>query len=262
MTVVHPFLRYVAIGDSLTEGIGDPGPAGGHRGWADRFAEILAGSQPGLTYANLAVRGKTSGQIKADQLGAALALRPDLVTVTAGMNDVVRRRYDPEAVAANIEEMFTRLTAAGAHVATMTFPDLGTISPVARRVRPRIVDLNARLRVVAARHGVDVLDLFPHPFTADPRLWSDDRLHASPAGHARISAGMAHTFGVPGHEDWSEPLPARTPVPALKALCADVRWAVDHVGPWVWRRLRGHVPGDGFTAKRPVPRPVAVRQAG
>ncbi|MCD9874695.1 SGNH/GDSL hydrolase family protein [Streptomyces guryensis] len=261
MTDSHPYLRYVAIGDSLTEGIGDPGPAGGHRGWADRFAEILAQAQPGLTYANLAVRGKTSTQIRADQLGPALALQPDLVTVTAGMNDVVRPRYDPEAVAANIEETFARLTASGARVATMTFPDLGKVSPVARRVRPRIVELNARLRSLAARHGVAVLDVFPHPFTADPRLWSDDRLHASPVGHARIAAGMAHTFGLPGHDDWAEPLPPLSPVPVLRAVGADVRWAVDHVGPWLWRRLRGHVPGDGFTAKRPEPSPVTPRQA-
>jgi len=262
MTVSLPFMRYVAIGDSLTEGIGDPGPAGGHRGWADRFAEILAEAQPGLTYGNLAVRGKTSAQIRTDQLGPALALHPDLVTVTAGMNDVVRPRYDAESVAANIEETFARLTASGARVATMTFPDLGKVSPVARRVRPRILGLNARLRVIAARHGVAVLDVFAHPFTADPRLWSDDRLHASPIGHARIAAGMAHTFGLPGHDDWAEPLPARSPVPVVQALGADVRWAVDHVGPWLWRRLRGHVPGDGFTAKRPVPGPVTPQPAG
>ncbi|WP_406439558.1 SGNH/GDSL hydrolase family protein [Streptomyces sp. NBC_01613] len=261
MTVSHLFLRYVAIGDSLTEGIGDPGPTGGHRGWADRFAETLAVAQPGLTYGNLAVRGKTSGQIKADQLGPALALRPDLVTVTAGMNDVVRPRFDPESVAANIEEMFARLTASGARVATMTFPDLGKVSPVARRVRPRILDLNSRVRVIAARHGVAVLDVFPHAFTADPRLWSDDRLHASPIGHERIAAGMAHTLGLPGYEDWPDPLPAQSPVPALRARAADVRWAVDHVGPWLWRRLRGHVPGDGFSAKRPVPGPVRPQHA-
>ncbi|MEU3340835.1 SGNH/GDSL hydrolase family protein [Streptomyces sp. NPDC002144] len=262
MTVSHPFTRYVAIGDSLTEGVGDPAPTGGPRGWADRLAETLAQTQPGLTYANLAVRGKTSTQIRADQLSPALALRPDLVTVTAGMNDVVRRRYDPEAVAANIEETFARLTASGAHVVTMTFPDLGTVSPVARRVRPRIIGLNSRVRDIAGRYGVSVLDVFPHPFTADPRLWSDDRLHASPVGHARIAAGMAHILGLPGHENWAEPLPALTPVSVLRALGADVRWAVDHVGPWAWRRLRGHVPGDGFVAKRPVPSPVLPQHAG
>ncbi|MGW2525072.1 SGNH/GDSL hydrolase family protein [Streptomyces sp. NPDC001617] len=254
------FLRYVAIGDSLTEGIGDPDPVGGHLGWADRLAEILAERQPEFTYANLAVRGKTSAQIKADQLGPALALRPDLVTVTAGMNDLVRARYDAEVAAANLEAMFARLTASGARVATVSFPDLGKISPVARRVLPRILDLNARLRTLTQRYDVALLDVFPEPFTSDPRLWSADRLHASPLGHTRIAAGVAHTLGLPGHDDWNEPLPRCSPVPALHALRADVRWTLDHVGPWLWRRLRGHVPGDGFAAKRPRLEPMAPQR--
>lgn len=255
-STVMTFLRYVAIGDSLTEGIGDPGPAGGHLGWADRLAGILAERQPEFTYANLAVRGKTSAQIRAEQLEPALALRPDLVTVTAGMNDLVRARYDAAAAAANLEAMFARLTASGARVATVSFPDLGRISPVARRVLPRILDLNARLRTLTRRYDVALLDVFPEPFTGDPSLWSTDRLHASPLGHARIAAGMAHTLGFPGHADWNAPLPPRSPAPALHALGADLRWTLDHAGPWLWRRLRGRVPGDGVVAKRPRLEPM------
>ena len=49
------FLRYVAIGDSTTEGLEDPYPDGsGYRGWADRLAERMAQASPGLLYANLA----------------------------------------------------------------------------------------------------------------------------------------------------------------------------------------------------------------
>ncbi|MCW3813923.1 hypothetical protein ONA91_05570 [Micromonospora sp. DR5-3] len=42
--------RYVAIGDSTTEGLDDPDGAGGYRGWADRFALALARAQGGLAY--------------------------------------------------------------------------------------------------------------------------------------------------------------------------------------------------------------------
>ncbi|MFW6187080.1 MAG: SGNH/GDSL hydrolase family protein, partial [Actinomycetota bacterium] len=54
----HPWHRMVSIGDSFTEGIGDPDPGapGGHRGWADRVAEELHRLSPDLAYANLAVR--------------------------------------------------------------------------------------------------------------------------------------------------------------------------------------------------------------
>ncbi|MFH9552897.1 SGNH/GDSL hydrolase family protein [Streptomyces sp. NPDC017435] len=261
MTSPHPYTRYTAIGDSLTEGLGDPDPAGGHRGWADRLAEILAEHQPGLSYANLAVRGKTAAQIRAEQLAPALELRPDLVTVMAGMNDLVRSGFDAGAVIADIEEMFARLTGSGARVATVTFPDLGKVSPLARRVLPRIVDLNARLRAAAERHGVIVLDVYAHPVTTDPRLWADDRLHASPLGHARIASGMAHTLGLPGHDTWAEPLSVQPPVPMWRAVGAEVRWAVDFLGPWLWRRLRGRSSGDGCSAKRPQPGPVTQQSA-
>ncbi|MFM9696004.1 SGNH/GDSL hydrolase family protein [Streptomyces europaeiscabiei] len=261
MTAPHPYRRYVAIGDSMTEGLGDPDPAGGHRGWADRLAEVLAGQEPSLAYANLAVRGRTTAQIRAEQLGPALELQPDLVTVMAGMNDLVRSGFDAASVVADIEEMFARLTESGARVATVTFPDLGKVSPLARRVLPRILDLNTRLRATAERHGVLVLDVFAHPVTTDPRLWADDRLHASPLGHARIASGMADTLGLPGHGNWAESLPPRPPVPALRAVGVEVRWAVDFLGPWLWRRLRGRSSGDGCSAKRPQPGPVKLQDA-
>ncbi|AXG81111.1 SGNH/GDSL hydrolase family protein [Streptomyces paludis] len=256
MTDPGSFMRYVAIGDSLSEGLGDPSPSGGHRGWADRLAEILAARRPGLTYANLAVRGKSAAQIRAEQLGPALALKPDLVTVTAGMNDLVRSGFDAASVVADIEEMFVGLTASGARVAVMTFPDPGRISPLARRMLPRVVDLNARLRAAAERHGVTVLDVFPHPVTTDPRLWSADRLHTSPLGHARIASGMAHVLGLTGHGGWNDPLPPRPPVSALGAVRTEVRWVLGFLGPWLWRRLRGRSSGDGCSAKRPEPGPV------
>jgi lysophospholipase L1-like esterase len=64
----HPWTRYVALGDSFTEGIGDPEPesVGGNRGWADRLAEVLSDGQPDFSYANLAVRGKILSQISGE----------------------------------------------------------------------------------------------------------------------------------------------------------------------------------------------------
>ncbi|MET7363149.1 SGNH/GDSL hydrolase family protein [Streptomyces sp. NPDC005562] len=255
----HSYARYVAIGDSQTEGLGDGDDTHGHRGWADRLAEILAAGHPEFTYANLAVRGRRTAGIKAEQLGPALALKPDLVTVMAGMNDLVRPGFDAGLVAADIEEMFTELTAAGAQVATVTFPDLGRISPLARRALPRVLDLNARIRAAADRHGVTVFDTFPHRLTTDPRLWSGDRLHASPLGHARIAAGMAGALGVIGRDDWLSPLPPLAPVSVLGAATAEARWFAGFMGPWVWRRIRGRSSGDGREAKRPELEPVVAR---
>ncbi|MGW3402537.1 SGNH/GDSL hydrolase family protein, partial [Streptomyces zhihengii] len=115
-----PYLRYVALGDSQTEGLGDGDDTVGLRGWADRLAERLAEQNPGVRYANLAVRGRLAGQVRAEQLEPALALRPDLATVVAGVNDLLRPAFDADEVAGHLEAMFAALTGAGARVATLT----------------------------------------------------------------------------------------------------------------------------------------------
>ncbi|MFD9539029.1 SGNH/GDSL hydrolase family protein [Streptomyces sp. NPDC060022] len=253
------YLRYVALGDSQTEGVGDGDDATGLRGWADLFAARVAAANPGLQYANLAVRGRVAGQVRAEQLGPALALRPDLATVLAGVNDLLRPGFDAEEVAGHLEEMFAALTAAGAHVVTMTFPDVGKIAPIARPVRSRVFDMNARIRAAAARHGVTVADIAPQAVATDPRLWSEDRLHASPLGHERIAAAVARAIGLPGSDDsWTLPLPPQAVPSGLHAARAELRWAAGFLGPWLGRRLRGRSSGDGRTAKRPELLPLAT----
>lgn len=176
-----PVVRYVALGDSQTEGLGDGDEAGGLRGWADRLAELLDAAEPGLRYANLAVRGQLAGQVRTTQLDAALALRPDLATVVAGMNDLLRPRFDADATGAELEAMFAALTGAGARVATLTFPAMERLVPLARPLAPRVPALNARIREAAARHGVVVVETYGEEVVVDPRLWSPDRLHAAPS---------------------------------------------------------------------------------
>ncbi|MGV9380746.1 SGNH/GDSL hydrolase family protein [Nonomuraea sp. NPDC003707] len=250
------YVRYVAIGDSQTEGLGDGDDVTGHRGWADRLAEHLAAADPDLLYANLAVRGRQAAEIQAEQLPAALALRPDLVTVMAGMNDIIRPGFDAATVAGIVEEMIVRLTAEGVHVVTMTFPDIARIAPMARPLRPRLIEFNARVRAAAARPGVTLLDTFAVDFT-DARMWSADRLHASPAGHTRFAAAVAHALDLPGSDDtWMAPL---TPLPApgaWRAASTELRWLATFAGPWIGRRLRGRSSGDGRTAKRPLLTPM------
>jgi lysophospholipase L1-like esterase len=253
-------LRYVALGDSQTEGCGDGDDVRGLRGWADRLAEQLARDTPGLLYANLAVRGRLAGQVRAEQLAPALALRPDLATVVAGVNDLLRSGFDADEVAGHLEAMFAALTAQGARVATMTFPDVARITPLARPLRPRVLALNDRIRRAAERHGVAVVETSPHPVVTDPRLWSADRLHASPLGHARIAAAVADILGLPGSDDsWTRPLPADPrALSGLRAVGGELRWVGSFLGPWVVRRVRGRSSGDGRRAKRPELLPVPL----
>ncbi|TMR11296.1 SGNH/GDSL hydrolase family protein, partial [Nonomuraea zeae] len=247
------YLRYVALGDSQTEGLGDGDDLTGLRGWADRLAEQLAVTSPGLHYANLAVRGRLAARVHAEQLGPALALRPDLATVVAGVNDLLRPGFDADEVGGHLEAMFAALTAQGARVATLTFPDLARITPLARPIGDRAAALNQRIRAAARRHGVIVAETAHHPVVTDPRLWSADRLHASPLGHERIAAAVAHALGLPGSSDsWTRPLPSPLTVPSgWRATATELRWAAAFLGPWLARRLRGRSSGDGRTAKRP-----------
>jgi uncharacterized protein (DUF952 family)/lysophospholipase L1-like esterase len=253
---VH-FTRYVALGDSQTEGLNDPDGRGGFRGWADRFADAVAVDSPQLQYANLAVRGRLVGAIRREQLAPALALQPDLATVMGGLNDLMRSSVDLDAVAGDLDAMLAALRATGATVLTNTFPDPSEIAPLFRRLAPRIAAYNERIRRVAADRGALVVDFATHGVGTDLRTWSPDRIHANPLGHALIAAGFADTLGLPGFSGWADPLPTVARASALRRAGVELRWLGGDVAPWMLRRLRGRSSGDGITAKRPRLVPVA-----
>uniref|UniRef100_UPI0031E247E5 SGNH/GDSL hydrolase family protein n=1 Tax=Saccharothrix mutabilis TaxID=33921 RepID=UPI0031E247E5 len=249
------YSRFVALGDSQTEGLGDGDDVTGLRGWADRLAERLAVLNPDLTYANLAVRGKLAADVRREQLAPAVALRPDLASVVAGMNDMLRPKFSAATVVGDLEAMFAALTGVGAHVVTVTFPDVGAVTPLARPLRPRVLALNAAIRAAAARHGVTVVDTHPYPAVCDGRLWSADRLHANARGHALIADAVAHALGLPDADDgWRRPFPDPA---AGTTVLTEARWLAGFLAPWLLRRLRGRSSGDGRTAKRPDPLPWA-----
>jgi lysophospholipase L1-like esterase len=253
---VTTFRRYVAIGDSSTEGLEDPDGAGGYRGWADRLAEHIAGAQDEpLEYANLAVRGLRVDEIRRTQLAPALELRPDLLTLFAGVNDVIGLRCDFAAMAQGLDEMFGAARATGTTVLTFTMPDPGAVNPLVRHLRPRMARYNDVVRTAAAAHDVVVLDFSRYPIACDRRLWYADRLHNNALGHDVIARAFAWRLGVAGFdESWADPLP-EDPPPSRphQVVAGDVDWAVHHLAPWLGKGIR-HVPhGLGVTAKRPVP---------
>jgi lysophospholipase L1-like esterase len=253
---VHGWKSFIAIGDSFTEGLNDPGPDGHYRGWADRLAELLAKDQPGLRYANLAVRGKYLRQVLADQFPLALAARADLVTFAAGGNDILRPGGDPDALAARYEQAVAQLRAAGSDVMIFTGFDTRT-TPVLRHVRGRIATYNGHLRSIADRHGCHMVDLWSMNILSDPQAWSDDRLHLTPAGHHRVALRTAEVLGVPIDEDWQQPWPVQSERAWLDRRRADMKWTREHFVPWLGRHLRGRSSGDGILPKRPELTPLS-----
>ena len=246
------FERYVAIGDSTVEGLDDPDGRGGYRGWANRLAERIARQQGDLLYANLAVRGRTTRAVRDEQLGPALAMKPDLAVVVTGTNDILRPRFDPEAVARDIEHMQRSLIDAGATVLSFSLPDLTPVMPLARPLRARIRAFARALVEAGGRSGAIVIDFTAHPVASDPRLWSEDRLHANSLGHARIADALAHALSLPGADpEWAAALPERPPRGLYRALGAELAWGRRYLLPWLWRHARGRSSGDGCRPKRP-----------
>lgn len=250
--------RYVALGDSSTEGIDDPDGAGGYRGWSQRLAERIAAEAGGLLYANLAVRGLTTAEVRERQLSAALAMRPDLASVFCGTNDVTHRGFDAERVAEDIAHMQRELVAVGATVVSFTLPDLTPLMPLGQLIAPRIRALNRALASASRSTGSILVDFAAYPVATDRRLWSNDRIHANADGHARIAEALADALQLPGSSAaWMQPLP---PLPARSALqwCADeARWLGGHLLPWMVQGMVGRAAAAGRVPKRPVLSPVA-----
>lgn len=257
------FHRYVAIGDSSTEGLDDPDGHGGYRGWANRLADRIAGLQGSLLYANLGIRGRSTRQILEQQLETALAMRPDLATLFSGTNDVLAWQFDAPRVAADMEYMQRALIAGGATVVTFTLPDLTPLMPVARLIAPRIRAMNDALRAAAARTGAILVDFAAYPVATDERLWSGDRIHANADGHARIAAALAHALGLPGTDEaWKEPLappPARS---TAESIAHEFTWVRQHLCPWIVQGVSGAARGEVRFPKRPGLEALVAGPAG
>jgi lysophospholipase L1-like esterase len=246
----HPWSRYVAIGDSFTEGIGDPEPRspGANRGWADRVAEVLADQTDDFAYGNLAIRGRLLDRIVAEQIEPALALRPDLISISGGGNDLLRPGTDPDDVASRFEDAVVRLSRDAATLVMFTGPDIG-MTPVMRRIRGKVAIYNENLRAIAAKHDAVVVDMWALRQLRDPQMWDRDRLHFSPLGHHTIAIAMLEALGIthglePRHP---EPLPRRS---WRQARVDDIGWAREYLVPWVVRRIRHQSSGDSIQAKR------------
>lgn len=248
--------RYVALGDSQSEGLGDtPWPDGTPRGWTDRLAGYLSAQHEDFEYANLAVRGLRAHEVRRSQLRAAKQLQPDLVTITAGMNDMLRPRLDEPRLRADLTALVSELTAQGAQVLLLPLPDVRDVMPVARLITGRILSLNTVIGDLAEEYGAVAVSDPDGVVFQDRRAWSPDLLHLSPLGHERLAMAAADALGLPGFTEWGSPLTG----PSLPVgLRQDLTWWATYVGPWLTRRLRGKSSAQGRVAKRPEPLPLGA----
>ncbi|MDX2375422.1 SGNH/GDSL hydrolase family protein [Microbacterium sp. LRZ72] len=238
-------VRYVAIGDSFSEGVGDDLPDGRQRGWADLVAQGWANARgSGIQYANLAIRGKLIWPIVEQQLEPALALKPTHLSFNGGGNDMLRPRADIERIADAFTRVLRRCDDEGVTVILLSGANPSPQLPMGRVIQRRGDELSRA--VLARAEGRDDIVRalnWPDRVLSSPPFWSPDRLHMNARGHHRVAARVLEALGLPvAGEWWSLP----------EATVAGPRgWSYyrEHVGPWLRRRLTGTSSGDGREAK-------------
>lgn len=239
--------RYVAIGDSFTEGLGDTLPDGTERGWADLVAAgLAAGSAEPVSYANLAIRGRLLEQIVTEQLDAALSLDPlpTLLSLNGGGNDMMRPGSDMARLVALTEQALIRCAAAGVRVLLLSGADPSDRLPFGSMMRRRGELLTESVARFATRFDIVFVDMFHDREIRRAGYWSADRLHLNSNGHRRVAGLVLTALGHPTEAHVIDPGPSET-----RRVRAEARFYREHVLPWVQRRLRGQSSGDARTGK-------------
>jgi len=183
-------VMYVALGDSTVEGIG---ASRSELNYVSRLSARLREVYRNARTENLGVGGATSVDVLARQLDCAIALAPDLVTLSVGPNDITDR-VPLADYTRNIDAIFGRLVSqTRAVVLVNLLPDLA-VTPRFRGheaeavVGRRAIEFNAALTRLAKRHGVQVVDLYEpsrREVPARPELMAGDGYHPSDLGYAR-----------------------------------------------------------------------------
>jgi lysophospholipase L1-like esterase len=245
--------RFVAIGDSFTEGVGDWNARfpNGVRGWADRVAKQLGRQDPAWEYANLAIRSKRLHHVRDEQVERALALEPTLVSLYAGGNDILELRADMGALMREYEGIVARIADAGARPLLFTGFDI-PLSPVFEPMKRRNWLFNDHVRRIARTYDAVLVDYWCFEEYSDPGLWDADRLHMSPAGHRNLAAHVLRILGV--DHSLTPRLPEREGYAGLVAvLRRETAWLGEWVVPMFGRRLRNITLGDDLQPRWPEP---------
>ena len=250
-------VRYVAIGDSFTEGVGDVDPRrpNGVRGWADRVAAAIGSVDPEATYANLAIRGRLLNPIIDEQLPVALDLCPNVVTFYGGGNDIMRPNVNIDQLMTRVDEAFAALRAQDITILTITGLNVQGQGPFAG-TRGRTAIYNELLRGIAEDHGAHIIDYWRWNDFIDWRLWADDRLHMNELGHERFASRALVQLGLPGIVP-ERALPPEVQLTVREKVEQEARWVREFALPWVGRRLKGTSSGDNLLPKYPTLVPAA-----
>ncbi|MFE7592347.1 SGNH/GDSL hydrolase family protein [Kitasatospora sp. NPDC057512] len=244
----HPtageLLRFVALGDSLTEGVGDQ-VGEGWRGWAAVLAHALPPEGRDVEFTNLAYSGALTTELTVRQLPGALALRPQLAAVVVGGNDTLRSGFDIRRAALELDATMGELSGHGARLLTACLPDPGSLlrlpAPLARPLARRMRAVNTVVHALTERHRAVHLHIAELPWLTERRLLSVDRLHPSAEGHHLIARRFHDLLTEAGHP--LGPPPAAAPAESPPGLAADLWWMATRGTRWLAARSTDLLPG-------------------
>jgi lysophospholipase L1-like esterase len=235
------YVRFVALGDSASCGVGDPTPSG-WRGWARILADAIAVDHH-MSFCMLAVPGASVADVQGKQLTEALDHRPVIASLVVGLNDAMRSSWDPEQIREDLLHCASELARHGALVITVRFHDhtrvLRLPSLLARPLQRRIQTLNEIYDEVHEKYGALRLDLSADPAIYSRDLWAADRLHPSELGHRRLARLVGQLIADEGLEFG---LPSLTCTSERPTLSETARTMVVEVAPWIGRRVRDLAP--------------------
>ena len=244
LTVGRSVASLAILGDSTAVGLGDPLPTGDWRGFGPLLMAAL-GTPGTIRYRNLSVLGARMADLRHRQLPGALAAKPDVAVILAGMNDTLRSDFDPDALREDLDTTVLALQATGAVVLTARYHDHGKVfwlpAPLRRALYHRVQQLNDAIDQVVARRGVLCLDLHRTPSAYDSAAWSVDRLHPSELGHRLLACGFADLLTRAGI---AVPYPVDLTCGGGRQLTAahHIGWLIFRGTPWLIRRSRDLLP--------------------
>lgn len=230
------YVRFAALGDSASCGVGDPTPHG-LRGWAQILADAI-GTQHHVSFCKLAVPGAVVADVRREQLADAVAHRPVVASLIVGLNDVLRSSWDPEQVRTDLLHCAGALARQGTLIVTVRFHDhtrvFGLPRIVAGPLRRRIDVLNEIYDELHEAYGTLRLDLAADPAIYSRRMWSFDRLHPSEEGHRMLAHRIADLLAAEG---LAFPLPSLMPTGERPGPRQNARVLLKEIAPWIGRRL-------------------------
>ena len=187
---------FVGVGDSLIAGKGDNVEGIEKVSWSERLARAIAPLHEDFTFTNLAKPGLTTEEIQFTQLQAALALKPDLVSFSAGGNDIRDPNWDYDVVYKRIDEMIGSFHEIGATIMTFTYANLKEIlpkptPPIIEYFSPHVERLNSITADVSRKYNVALFDGWNNPNQMSAENWSADFIHANALGQIQMARNLA-----------------------------------------------------------------------